>query len=73
VNQVSGALTQITGSPFPTGTFPVSVAVDPNERFVYVANQGSDNVSGYTINATTGALSTLGTSPYAAGDGGCSR
>ena len=28
--------------------------------FAYVANQGSDNVSAYTINATTGALTSVG-------------
>jgi 6-phosphogluconolactonase (cycloisomerase 2 family) len=44
----------------------MSAAVDPNERFVYVANEGSDDVSGYSINQTTGALTTLQTSPYAA-------
>ncbi len=72
INQATGALTQITGSPFPTGTSPRSVAVDPNERFVYVANQGSDNIWGYTINPTSGALARLGTSPYAVGDAGVS-
>ena len=50
----------------------MSLAVDPNERFVYVANHGSDNIWGYTINATSGALAALGTSPYAVGDAGVS-
>ena len=36
--------------------------------FAYVANGNSDNVSAYTINATTGALTPVG-SPVAAGDG----
>jgi DNA-binding beta-propeller fold protein YncE len=35
---------------------PASVAVDPTGKFVYVANNLSSNVSGYTINPTTGAL-----------------
>lgn len=34
---------------FPTGRIPSAIAVDPCNRFVYVANQNSNNVSGYTI------------------------
>lgn len=39
------------GSPpgAPTASVPSGVAVDPCNRFVYVANQNSNNVSGYTI------------------------
>ena len=29
-------------------------------RFAYVANDGSDDVSGFSINATTGALTSIG-------------
>jgi probable HAF family extracellular repeat protein len=46
------------------------VAVDPNDRSVYVANQGSNDVSGYFVDPTSGALSPLIGSPYAAGAGG---
>ena len=42
------------------GTDPVSVAVDPAGKFAYVANNGSNDVSMYTINATTGALTSIG-------------
>jgi len=45
----------------------MSVAVDPTGKFVYVANEGSTNVSGYTLNATTGALTAISGSPFAAG------
>jgi 6-phosphogluconolactonase (cycloisomerase 2 family) len=41
-------------------------------RFAYVANGdsgGSNNVSAYTINAVTGALSPVADSPFAAGRG----
>jgi hypothetical protein len=53
VDTSSGALgnpgndTSIPG--FATGKTPSGVAVDPCNRFVYVANQGDNNVSGYTI------------------------
>lgn len=45
---------------------PTSVAVAPDPsgkfgKFAYVANEGSNNVSMYTINATTGILKAIGT------------
>jgi len=53
---------------FSIGVGPVSVAVaaDPSGKFgkfVYVANANSNNVSMYTIDATTGALTSTGTIP----------
>jgi YVTN family beta-propeller protein len=39
----------------------VSIAVDPTGQFAYVANEGSNTVSEYTINPTTGALTPIGT------------
>ena len=38
-------------------------------QFAYVANQISNNVSGYTINPSTGALTAIAGSPFAAGLG----
>jgi len=35
--------------------------VDPTGKFAYVPNSGSNDVSMYTINATTGALTSIGT------------
>ena len=43
------------------GTSPASVAVSPTGKFAYVANNGSNDVSMYTINGTTGVLSPAGT------------
>jgi DNA-binding beta-propeller fold protein YncE len=42
--------------------------VDPCGKFAYVANFGG-GVSGYTINPTTGALTPIAGSPFAAGNG----
>jgi 6-phosphogluconolactonase (cycloisomerase 2 family) len=64
-----GALTQIQGSPVAAGTSPCSAAVDSSGGFVYVANSGSANVSAYSIDATTGALTALTGSPFAALNG----
>ena len=47
-------------TPQATGTKPASVAVNPSGKFAYAANWGSNDISVYTINATTGAL-TAGT------------
>ncbi|HUE56076.1 MAG TPA: beta-propeller fold lactonase family protein [Candidatus Udaeobacter sp.] len=51
--------------PFSIGVGPASVAVaaDPSGKFgkfVYVANANSENVSMYSINATTGVLTSIG-------------
>jgi DNA-binding beta-propeller fold protein YncE len=42
------------------------VAVDPTGNFAYVANAGANTVSAYAIAPTSGALTPLGGSPYAA-------
>jgi 6-phosphogluconolactonase (cycloisomerase 2 family) len=47
------------------GTSPRSVTVDPSGKFAYVTNQTSNDVSAYTINSTTGALTSVGV--FAAG------
>ncbi len=65
INPTTGALT-FTGAI--DGNNPAfccfnSVVVDPSGKFAYVANGGggSASVSMYTINATTGALTSIGT------------
>ena len=63
----SGALTPLAASPFKAGTEPGGIAIDPTGKFVYVAAAGSNNVSGYAINATSGALTKLKASPFAGG------
>jgi 6-phosphogluconolactonase len=47
------------------GTHPTGVVVDPTGKFLYVANQNSDNISSYTIAAGSGALSTVSTTAAA--------
>lgn len=55
------AATPLTQSTIATGTFPYAVTVDPLGKFAYVANNDSGDVSVYTIDQITGAL-TAGTS-----------
>ena len=64
INPSTGALTPIAGSPFAAGKVPISVAVHPSGRFVYVGNAGSANVSGYTSSPITGKLTPIAGSPF---------
>ena len=66
INPTTGALTPITGSPFPAGTNLFAVAVDPTGQFAYVTNRNSYGgwLSGFTINPTTGALTAITGSPF---------
>jgi DNA-binding beta-propeller fold protein YncE len=54
-------LTPIAGSPFAAGTAPNCVRVDPSGKFLYVVNEGSANVSAYSVNPATGILTQIGT------------
>ena len=49
--------------------FPQVVAVASTGKFAYVANFSSHTVSAYTINASSGALTPVKGSPFAAGSG----
>jgi YVTN family beta-propeller protein len=64
IDATTGALTS-TGT-IAAGPVPISVAVDPAGNFVYVATQNTTpglagSLSMYAINATTGALASIGT------------
>lgn len=41
--------------------------MEPIPKFAYVVNEGSNTVSAYTVNATSGALTVVAGSPFAAG------
>ncbi|HLJ24673.1 MAG TPA: beta-propeller fold lactonase family protein [Candidatus Acidoferrales bacterium] len=53
--------------PYATGAYPNSIAIDPAGKFAYVANMGSNNISAYTIDGSTGALAPMPGSPFIAG------
>jgi 6-phosphogluconolactonase len=63
----NGTLKPVPGSPFSTGTYPISVSVDPFGRFVYVANFVSNNVSVFRILENGALMQVLG-SPFSSGD-----
>lgn len=65
INANDGSLTAIAGSPFDTGIQPQSLAFDATGAFLYVMNvkgdnSGHDSISGYSLNAATGVLTSLG-------------
>ena len=66
---VPTAATSVTGSSVnSTETTPVAIAVDPAlGRFVYTANYLANSISGFRLDATSGALSATQSTPY--GDG----
>jgi len=72
INASTGALTPVAGSPFAAGIGAISIAVDPSGKFAYVANCLTNNewtadyVSAFMVNATTGALTPVAGSPFAA-------
>jgi 6-phosphogluconolactonase (cycloisomerase 2 family) len=62
---VSTSIVVTTNPPniFPAGSGPISLQMSPTAPFLFVANQGSSNVSAYVVDPGTGGLSTVGGSP----------
>ena len=65
--QTGGGLSPINGSPFLAGAAPVGLGIDPQGALLFAANSGSNNVSAYAIDASTGALGQVAGSPFATG------
>lgn len=69
----SGAGLTAVGSAFPSdpnataGTGPVAVAVTPDGKYLYVANQFANTVSAFSIDTASGALTVVPGSPYLVG------
>ena len=67
VTPITGALTHVNGSPFPAGTGPLGVSVDPfTTDLVYVANalDNPGSVSAYTTTSSTCILTPVPGSPF---------
>lgn len=64
INPTTGALSEV--SSFVTGQLPVWMTISPTAPVAYVANMQSNNVSAYGINSTTGGLTPVIGSPFAA-------
>jgi 6-phosphogluconolactonase len=67
VNSPDGALTPVTGSPFPAGLGPVAITFDPNFDFAYVVDKGSNDIAQYAFGTGTGVLTPLSPSAVSTG------
>jgi 6-phosphogluconolactonase len=61
LNSGTGALTEVSGSPFATGNLPNPVAIDPSGKFVFVGNTGAGSLSAYTIDSAGSLTPVTGT------------
>ena len=67
VDPTTGALKALPGSPFATlGSRPVGITLDPSGQFAFVPNNGSENVTVFSVNPLTGQLTAVG-APFQAG------
>ena len=68
IDGTTGVLTPIPGSPFPAGTQPEQVVVTPSGQFLYVSDDDTRASAGgiwaFTINSSTGSLTTIAGSPF---------
>lgn len=67
IDQGTGALVPLAGSPFPAGESPESLAIDPVGKHLFVGDFNGFDVAAYTIE-TTGSLT-----PVTAGATACQR
>jgi len=68
MNTDTGALIPIGTSAIAGGTGPRSIASDIEGRYVYVANSATNNISGFAVDQTSGALSAIPGRWWAAAD-----
>lgn len=67
IDESTGALVRVSGSPWTAGRRPAGMTVDPSSRFAYVVNVESADISAYAIDPVTGALAPVAGSPFPAG------
>jgi 6-phosphogluconolactonase (cycloisomerase 2 family) len=68
IDPSEGTLTEVLGSPWGTGAFPIAATVDTTGRFLYVLNRDTNTVSGFLINQQTGALTEMSPPSFATGN-----
>ncbi len=63
INQTTGAIAQVAGSPFASTFSPYNLVTHPVDLFVYTFNESSsgaqDPMEGFEINSTTGELTEI--------------
>ena len=67
-DQSTGALTEISGSPFATSTvsFPEtnSIAMSPSGKFLYAFDLNGNTITGFSIDSASGGLTQIPGSPF---------
>jgi 6-phosphogluconolactonase (cycloisomerase 2 family) len=66
MNTTSGALAPVAGSPFPTAGSPNGLVVDQTDTHVYTTESQPNELSGFSIDASTGGLTAIPGGPFAA-------
>lgn len=66
ISVFDSGLNPVSGSPFPAGGSPLSLAFGAGGTYLYTANPDAMNpsISGFNVDPDTGALSALGGSPF---------
>jgi 6-phosphogluconolactonase (cycloisomerase 2 family) len=54
----------LSGTPMPAGAGPDAAVIDPSGKYLLVTNNFSNNISVYSLDAGTGALSEVAGSPF---------
>jgi 6-phosphogluconolactonase (cycloisomerase 2 family) len=69
IDSNSGALTEISGSPFfnQSNAGPSGIALHPSGKFLYTALSNSAGVDGVSVNTGTGALTLIAGAPWSTG------
>ncbi len=72
IDSATGALTAVAGSPFATGDPAMAIAVDPTGKFLYASTRNaspccSSGIAAFTIDPSSGVLTAMPHSPFAAG------
>lgn len=61
--------TTVTATPPKTGLNPLAMVMDSNGKFAFVANQGSNSISVFTVDGGTGLLTEVTGSPFSTAAG----
>lgn len=66
ISGTTGALSPMSGSPFPAGASPNQVVITPSGNFLYASDGGDPNggISAYTVDSSTGTLTPIVGSPF---------
>jgi 6-phosphogluconolactonase len=63
IDNATGALTPMSGSPFAAGAGPTWLTIHPGGKFAYATNGDANSISAYTVDATRGVLAPTSDTP----------